>query len=211
MLRSRLNVVGLISFELFAKINPILKSWIFTFNAKQLYQHLTYLTRGQSQIFKIYCYIIDCTDSRPFDEFKDPVYFGKNYKWGALYPSQDTSSAFPVSHWFWRAAILVLYFFYMVTYTTNTCILTKRKIKIKKVKWHRLTHKARLLGHCHTFGREIASKMSIYLSLGVKHKILSVIITTPSANLNPIMECKQGAPFSKRDKIQVLQRNIFPK
>ena len=74
-----------------------------------------------------------------------------------------------------------------------------------------ICHMVQLLGHCHTFGMEMASKMSIYLSLGVKHKLLSVIITTPSANLNPIMECKQGAPFSKRDKIQVLQRNIFPK
>ena len=37
MVRSRLNVVGIDSFELFAKINPILKSWIFTFNALNNY------------------------------------------------------------------------------------------------------------------------------------------------------------------------------
>ena len=37
MVRRRLNVAGLDSFELFAKINPILKSWIFTFNALNNY------------------------------------------------------------------------------------------------------------------------------------------------------------------------------
>ena len=96
--------------------------------------------------------------------------------------------------------------------------INQQKKQDQKGKVSQTDTNIRLLGGCYTFGIEMASKMSIYLSLGVKHKIWSVIInynafilTTPSANLNPIMECKQGAPFSKRDKIQVLQRNIFPK
>ena len=103
------------------------------------------------------------------------VYFGKNLIRGFVPKSRYIISVSGIALILESRDSSALFLLYGDIYNKYMYINQQKK-QDQKGKVSQTDTNIRLLGGCYTFGIEMASKMSIYLSLGVKHKILSVII-----------------------------------